>query len=197
MVAAAVHPWRETRNANKVSREDVAAEAGVSPATICSNFGTRDWRLEEMVKHLTNEMLNKQWVVVKSDLLFPLKVQSVFSGKMATLQDRQIKLLDKFSTDSVVRQYLDGVYEAEMKPMMTAIIGEGKQQGYVNRDLPDDTVVLYLNTVQAGGTAYGGDPRRIAGDSRVMAPLMRLFCCGLFQKEFDLTVDFDKNKEAT
>ncbi len=125
MVAGAVHPWRETRNANKVSLEDVAAEGGVSPATICSNVGTRDW----LVEHLTNEMLNKQWAVVESDL-------------------------------------------------------------------PSDTVMLYLNMMQAGGIAYGGDLQRIAGDSRVMAPLMRLFCCGLFQKEFDLTIDFDKNKEA-
>ena len=134
----AVHLWRETHNVNKVGLEDVAAEAGVSPATTCSNFGMRDWLLEEMVKHLTNEMLNKRRAVVESDLTFPLKVQPVFSGKRATMQDMQIKLPGKFSTDSVVRQYLDGVYEAEMKPMMAAIIGEGKQQGYINPDLPDD-----------------------------------------------------------
>ena len=126
MVAAAVHPWRETHNVNKVTLEDVAGEAGVPPATIYSNIGTGDGLIQEVVKHLPNEMLNKQWAVVESDLPFPLKVQSVFTGKMPTMQDMQIKLLDKFSTDSVVRQYLDGVYEAEMKPMMTAIVGEGK-----------------------------------------------------------------------
>jgi len=129
MVAAAVQPWRETHSVNKVNLEDVAAEAGVSPATICSNFGTRDGLVEEVVKHLANEMLNKQWAVVESDL-------------------------------------------------------------------PDDTVVLYLNAVQAGGTAYGGDLQRIAGDSRVVAALIRVFCCGLFGKEFGLTADFDENKEA-
>ena len=31
MVAAGVHPWRETHNVNKVSLEDVAAEAGPGP----------------------------------------------------------------------------------------------------------------------------------------------------------------------
>jgi len=92
------------------------------------------------------------------------------------MEDMKIRLLDKFSTDSVVRQYLDGVYEAEMKPVMTAIIGEGKQQGYVNRDLPGDRVVLSLNMMKAGGTACGGDLQRIAGDSRVMAALIRVSC---------------------
>ncbi len=67
----------------------------------------------------------------------------------------------------------------------------------VESDLPDDTVMLYLNMMQAGGTAYGGDSRRIAGDSRVMAALIRVSCYDLFQKAFDLTIDLDKNKEAT
>lgn len=40
-------------------------------------------------------------------------------------------------------------------------------------------------------------PGVLPGDSRVMAALIRVFCYGLFQKEFDLTVDLDKNKEAT
>lgn len=30
MVAAGVHPWRETHNVNKVSLEDVAAEAALA-----------------------------------------------------------------------------------------------------------------------------------------------------------------------
>ena len=99
-------------------------------ATICSNSGTRDWLVEDVVKHLANEMRNKRWAVVESDL-------------------------------------------------------------------PDDTAMLCLNMMKAGGIAYGGDPRRIAGDSRVMAALIRASCCGIFQKAFDLTVDLDKNKEAT
>ncbi len=72
-----------------------------------------------------------------------------------------------------------------------------KRWAVVESDLPDDTVMLYLNMMQAGGTAYGGDPRRIAGDSRVMAALIRVSCYALFQKELDLTIDLDKNKEAT
>ncbi len=67
----------------------------------------------------------------------------------------------------------------------------------VESDLPDDTVMLYLDMMKAGGIAYGGDPQCIAGDSRVMAALIRVSCYDLFQKAFDLTIDLDKNKEAT
>jgi len=196
IITAAVRLWRETHNVNKVSLEDIAKEAGVSPTTIYNNFGTRDGLVEKVVKHLTGEMLHKQWAAVKSDLPFPLKIQAMFSVKMATIQDMQTELLDKFSTDSVVRQYLDEVYEAEIKPMMTAIIGEGKQQGYINPELPDDVIMLYLNMMKAGGTAYAAELQRIASDSRLMTALIRIFYYGLFQREFDFTINLDVNKEA-
>ena len=72
-----------------------------------------------------------------------------------------------------------------------------KQCAVVESDLPDDTAMRSLNMMKAGGTACGGDFQRIAGDSRVMAALIRVSCCDLFQKEFDLTIDVDKNKEET
>lgn len=195
-MTAAVRLWRETHNVKKISLEDIAREAGVSPTTIYNNFGTRDGLVKEVVKHLTGEMLNKQWATVKSDLPFPLKMQAMFSVKMATIQDMQTELLDKFSTDLAVGQYLDEVYETEIKPMMTAIIGEGKQQGYISPDLPDEVVMLYLDMMKAGGTAYAAELQRIAGDGRLMTALVRVFYYGLFQKEFDFTINLDANREA-
>ena len=196
IITAAVRLWRETHNVNKVSLEDIAGEAGVSPTTIYNNFGTRDGLLKEVVKHLTGEMLNKQWAALESDLPFPLKMQAMLSLKMATKQDMQTELLDKFSTDSVVGQYLDEVYETEMRPMMTAIIGEGKRQGYISPDLPDDVIMLYLNIMKTGSTAYATELRHVAEDSRLLTALTHVFYYGLFQKEFDFAVNFDANKEA-
>ena len=40
------------------------------------------------------------------------------------------------------------------------------------------------------------DDNLIAGDSRLMTALMRIFY-GLFQKQFDFAVDLDMGKEAT
>lgn len=182
---------------NKVSLEDIARQAGVSPTTVYNNFGTRDGLVGEVVKHLTRELLDKQWTAVKSDLPFPLKMQTMLSVKTATMQDMQTELLDKFSTDPVVSKYLDEIYQSEMKPMMTAIIEEGKQQGYINADLPDEVIMLYLDMMKAGGTAYAGELQRIASDRRLMTALIRIFYYGLFQKEFDFTGAFGTEKEAT
>ena len=196
ILTAAIRLWRETHNVKKVSLEDIAREAGVSPTTVYNNFGTRDGLVQEVIKHLTREMLDKQWDIVKSGLPIPLKMQSMLSIKMATMQGMQTDLIAKFSTDPVVSKYIDEVYLAEMKPMMTAIIEEGKQQGYINPDLPDEVVMLYLDMIKAGGIAYASELQRIASDRRLMTALVRIFYYGLFQKESDLTVSLDTEKEV-
>ena len=195
IITAASRLWRETHNVNKVSLADIAREARVSPTTVYNNFGTREGLVQEVIKHITKETLDKQWAVVKSDLPIPLKMQNMLSVKMATVQGMQADLLAKFSTDPVVSGYIDEVYQAEMKPMMTAIIEEGKQQGYINPDLPNEVVMLYLDMLKAGGVAYASGLQRIASDNRLMTALVRVFYYGLFQKEFDFTISFSQEKE--
>jgi AcrR family transcriptional regulator len=195
IIAAAIRLWRETHNVNKVSLEDIAREAGVSPTTVYNNFGTRDGLVQEVIKHLTRETLDRQLAIVKSDLPLPLKMQSMLSVKMATVQGMQAELVAKFSTDPVVGKYLDEVYESEIKLMMTTIIEEGKQQGYIRPDLPDEVIMLYLDILKTGGVAYASEFQRIASDRRLMNALVRIFYYGLFQKEFDFTIDFGAEKE--
>jgi AcrR family transcriptional regulator len=195
IIAAAIRLWRETHNVNKVSLEDIAREAGVSPTTVYNNFGTRDGLVQEVIKHLTRETLDRQLAIVKSDLPIPLKMQSILSVKMATVQGMQAELVAKFSTDPIVGKYLDEVYESEIKLMMTTIIEEGKQQGYINPDLPDEVIMLYLDILKTGGVAYASEFQRIASDRRLMTALLRIFYYGLFRKEFDFTIDFGAEKE--
>jgi AcrR family transcriptional regulator len=196
ILAAATHLWQQTHNVNKVSLADIAREAGVSPTTVYNNFGTRDGLVQEVTKHLTREILDKQRAIVKSDLPIPLKMQSILSVKMTNLQGMQAELVAKFSTDPVIGKYLDEVYESEIKQMMATIIEEGKQQGYINPDLPDEVIMLYLDILKTGGIAYANALQRLVSDSRLMAALIRVFYYGLFQKEFDLTVDYGTKKEA-
>jgi AcrR family transcriptional regulator len=195
VLATAIRLWRETHNVNKVSLEDIAREAGVSPTTVYNNFGTRDGLVQEVIKHLTRETLDRQRAIVKSALPIPLKMQTMLSVKMAAAQGMQADLVAKFSNDPIVSKYLDEVYETETKPMMTTIIEEGKQQGYIKPDLPDEVIMLYLDIIKAGGIAYASELQRIASDSRLLTALLRIFYYGLFQKEFDFTIDFGAEKE--
>ena len=185
IITAAIQLWQDTHNVNKVSLEDIAREACVSPTTIYNNFDTREGLVEEVIKYLTRKMLDQQRTAAKSDLPFPLKMQAMLFAKMTTVKDMHTDLMNKFSTDPIVGNYLDEIYQAEIKPMMMSIIAEGKQQGYIDPDIPDEVIILYLDMMKAGVTAYAGELQGIAGDSRLMTTLIRICYFGLFQKEFD------------
>ena len=179
----------------KVSLLDIAREAGVSQTTVYNNFGTREGLVEEVIKYLMRETLDKQWAIVRSDLPIPLKIQSIISVKTSAMQDVATDVLTKLAGDTSTRRYLDGMYEAEIKPMMNEIIDDGKRQGYIRPDLPNEAVMIYLDMLKEGGLANTAQLQRIISDAQLMSGLTRLIYYGLFQKEFDFTIDFSTEKE--
>ena len=195
IISAAIKLWRETHNVQKVSLLDIAREAGVSQTTVYNNFKTRDGLVEEVIKYMLRETLDKQWKIVRSDLPIPVKIQSIISTKTAAMQDVYTDVLDKLSQDSSTRKYLNEMYETEMKPMMNAIIDDGKHQGYIRPDLPNEAVMIYLDMIKDGGLANTSRLQTIMDDNKLLTGLTRLIYYGLFQKEFDFNIDFGTKKE--
>jgi len=195
IISAAIKLWRETHNVQKVSLLDIAREAGVSQTTVYNNFKTRDGLVEEVIKCMLRETLDRQWKIVRSDLPIPVKIQSIISTKTAAMQDVYTDVLDKLSQDSSTRKYLNEMYETEMKPMMNAIIDDGKHQGYIRPDLPNEAVMIYLDMIKDGGLANTSRLQTIMDDNKLLTGLTRLIYYGLFQKEFDFNIDFGTKKE--
>ena len=195
IISAAIKLWRETHNVQKVSLLDIAREAGVSQTTVYNNFGTREGLVEEVIKFLMRETMDRQWKIVRSDLPIPVKIQSIISTKTAAMQDVYTDVLDKLSQDSSTRKYLNEMYETEMKPMMNAIIDDGKHQGYIRPDLPNEAVMIYLDMIKDGGLANTSRLQTIMDDNKLLTGLTRLIYYGLFQKEFDFNIDFGTKKE--
>jgi AcrR family transcriptional regulator len=195
IINAAIKLWRETHNVQKVSLADIAQEAGVSQTTVYNNFGTREGLVEEVIKYLMRDTMDKQWAVVRSNLPIPLKIQSIISAKTSTMKDIYTDVLTKLAGDTSTRQNLENMYQAEMRPMMHEIVEEGKRQGYIRSDMPEEAVMIYLDMLKEGGLANTGQLQHIMDDNRLLTGLTRLIYYGLFQKEFDFTIDFKTEKE--
>jgi AcrR family transcriptional regulator len=195
IIAAAARLWRETHNVKKVSLEDIAREAGVSPTTIYNNFRDREGLVAEVIRHLTRETLDKQWAIVDSDLPIPEKMRSITAVKFSTLGSVKNDALTKLSEDPSYKQYLDKLYESEVKLMMTQLIEEGKRQGYIAPDLPEESIMLFLDIFKEGGIACAEKLQKILNNKRVMTGLIRIFYHGLFQKEFEANFDSGPEKE--
>lgn len=196
IITTAIKLWRETHNVQKVSLADIAREAGISQTTIYNNFQTRDGLVEEVIKYLIHQTLDKQWAVVRSNLPLPVKIQNIISTKTDTMRNIYSDVLAKLANDAATREYLDNMYQAEIKPIMHEIIEDGKQQGYIRPDMPEEAVMIYLDMLKDGGMANTEKLKKLMDNSELMLGLTRLIYYGLFQKEFDFNIDFNSPKET-
>lgn len=186
IIAAAAKLWQRAHNVNKVSLADIAREAGVSETTVYNNFGTREGLVEETIKYLMETVLARQEGVLKSGLPFPEKIQKMVMAKLTAIAGMEQDLLDRICTDPVVERYVNEIKETRAKPMMQAIIQQGKREGYVQRDLPDEVIMLYFDMLQSGRLGCSEQMQQIIGDRRAIEALTRLIYFGLMQKEFQI-----------
>lgn len=197
IIAAAMKLWRQAHDVNKVSLADISREAGVAPATVYNHFGTREGLVHQVIRRVIGDILERQKAVLESDLPFAGKLQAVIGAKLRPIEGMEIDLLDKISTDPTTRQYVEDITEADLNPIMKAIIQEGKREGYIRPDLPDEAIMLYFEVLKSGAMARTEDMKRIVADREMMHAFAQLVYFGIFQKEFDVTLNnTGANKES-
>jgi AcrR family transcriptional regulator len=188
--------WRETHNINKVSVEEIAREAGVSPTTVYNNFGTREGLVQAVVRHLTDEIMQRMENLLTSDLPFPQKMQQMVYIKLNSVSGMQSELIEKIWGDPASRKYIEEMTENRAKPLMKNIIEQGQQQGFIHPDIPPEVFMLYFNILQAGGEANKVEMARVAGDKSQMTAIARLMYFGIFAKTFDMESGNTTSKES-
>jgi AcrR family transcriptional regulator len=196
IIETAAKLWQETHNVSKVSLADVAQVAGVSPTTVYNIFKNREGLVREVIKYLVRNTIKRQWEVIKSGLPIPLKIQSMINVKTTSMAGMQTDVLTKLAKDPVTKRYLNEVFKNEVMPMMEQVVSEGKQQGYIDKDLPVEAIVLYFDIIKEGGLACAEELGEVMNNPRLMAGLTRIFYYGLFQKEFELNIDFNTVRRA-
>ncbi len=152
---AAARLFNSTHNFNKVSIEDIAREANVSPTTIYNNFGTRDNLIVSVIKHIHLAGLETYKAIIRSDIPFPEKIKLSMERKINVVGELDWNLINKMvSQDTGLANFAAEIKEVEAKPMLLELIEDGKQQGYINPDLSNEAIMMYLKILQESGSAF-------------------------------------------
>jgi AcrR family transcriptional regulator len=179
--------FRQTHDVKKVSLEEIAHEARISPTTIYNNFGTREALVYEIVKVLIRENIDRNKALVYSDMPFPQKLHQIISGKMNMLSTLNQEIIDKIiSQDKAIAPFVDKIYENEIKPLWKHILSDGKKQGYVDESLNDEAVVLYLDILKAGFSAKQDLTQDVATKTDIYMSLAKIMFYGFLKKDMDL-----------
>jgi len=184
---AAVALFSRSHDVKKVSVEDIAAEARVSPTTIYNYFGTREALVVDTAKVLMREILKMSLRVLRSDLPFPQKLQAIIAGKMDLTGQYSKEVLGKLiGDDRSAAQYGKQLYDTEVKPIWLEFIASGKKEGYIDPSVDDEALLTYLDLLRAGIAAR---PELTAGYKENMPLLQQmstLMFFGFLKKDIDL-----------
>lgn len=161
----------------KVTMKDIADAANVSPVTIYKYFGNRD----ELLRTLSQDFLDQSYVFFKR----LLEEEIPFTEKIDRLVDYSIRQKKMFNEDYFKKLYYGDPnyvrftnehYMKRVQDLMIELIRQGKDNGYVDPDLSDTSILLYTKAVI---DAFTDKDTALAIDEATRVDLVNLYFYGL------------------
>ncbi|WP_025716369.1 TetR/AcrR family transcriptional regulator [Paenibacillus sp. 1-18] len=129
----------------KVTVNEIAQQARVSPATIYNYFGTKEQLYADMLMNWMDKQLEQYEEILDSSLSFPEK-----SKEIMMLEAQNLKILsDEFlkfpsSEFSGLAQALESYSEQKVTSFFMKFVALGKHEGYIHRDQTEETAMMYF-----------------------------------------------------
>lgn len=179
--------FRLTHDVRKVSVEDIATLARVSPTTIYNQFGTREALVIEAAKSLIVDIVAYSREVLRSDLPFAQKITGVISGKIDMVSRAKDEVVTKImSQDKSIAPFIEELFRAEVKPLWSEMLADGKRQGYIDPSVDDEVFLIYMDIIRAGFAARPDLMRDWKKNMDTIEKLASFISYGFLKKDIDL-----------
>jgi len=168
----------------KVTINDIAGKAGVSPVTIYNHFGSKEELVREVVKTQFLGMLERYREIIKGERPFPETLEIIVFDKTEIASQYHGELMQTVvSGDPELQQFFESLWQRDVNQLTVDLIEEGKRQGYVNPELSQEAIVLYLEILRRGVFASPGLIASIEPEIKLFRELNFLFIYGLVGKQ--------------
>ncbi|MBN2238373.1 MAG: TetR/AcrR family transcriptional regulator [Dehalococcoidales bacterium] len=135
----------------KVSLNDIAQKADVSPVTIYNHFGSKSGLVKESIVFLGTEMMDRYRDIIRGEGDFAEKMEAIVFGKVDVASKFSGELGPMLLEES--SEYKDFVSEVLMKDAIQItleLFDEGRKQGYISKSISNEAVIAYLEIIRAG-----------------------------------------------
>ena len=166
----------------KVSINDIASKAGVSPTTIYNHFGSKEELIHDILKQHIEEILARYQEIMRSDRPFPDRMEAIIFAKEAIAQQYSAELIQAaLSDDPEMKQFLESKYQ-DISKLINEFYEEGKRQGYIDRELSQEAIMLYFDMVRKGIAAHGSIFTTPERNARLVREISSMYLYGLMSK---------------
>jgi AcrR family transcriptional regulator len=187
IIETTVELFRQTHDVRKVSIEDIAVAAKVSPTTIYNQFGNRDALVEEAARSLLVKIGAMAEQVMKSDLPFDQKLIGMVTGKIALASAASDEVIAKLtSQDKNIAPFIEEMFRKVAWPMWRDFLTEGKCQGFIDSEIDEEVFLEYLDIIRIG---FGAKKDLLLGWKDNLGKLRQLTNIafyGFLKKDIDL-----------
>lgn len=163
----------------KVSVNEIAQQAGVSPATIYNYFGTKEKLYMDMIRDWTDKQLAVYERILDSGRSFAEKTQEIMllEAKNLTFLSEEFRNFQT-SEERGISQTIQQYSEEKVKDFFMKFVALGKQEGYIHKDQTEEVTMLYFSMFmnELGRRWDSGNREHVNGS---METLMELFFYGL------------------
>jgi len=168
----------------KVSVAEIASQANVSQVTIYNYFGSKHNLVEEMLVYYLDQIWSEYEQMLSSDLPFIEKIQKVMFNKINSANqvhpDTFTHFMKKYAAGV---PFVEKMIQEKMMPRLMDLINEGKQEGYIDPGLSNESVIAFVQMFKDYMQKEEAFPhlQKLTGD------LTKLFFYGLVGSKHNLT----------
>ena len=169
---------------SKVSIDEIANHANVSKVTIYKYFDNKNGLYREVIKMIFDENIKAVQQVISDDIPFFQKLKIIIATKSNSLSYMKGEFLNELiKSDHEIKEYIEGNYKNRMKEIMFAFYEQGKREGYIDKNLSNEIIYLYIDTFKIGLSEKSLNSESLVSSSNTFEELINLFFYGLIKKD--------------
>jgi len=171
------------RGFKKVSINEIAAKANVSPVSIYNHFESKRGLTNAVLKKILEGIYEKQKNILTADVTYLQKMQNLFSAKMNAAYEFQG---EHFQTelygDPEIQEFIGQLMATKIYKLISDFFDEGKAEGYINPDISPQSMMTFIEVFQKGWGTMSNLPKEPEQLSEMIHDMQMLTLYGLMGK---------------
>ncbi|WP_179238871.1 TetR/AcrR family transcriptional regulator [Sedimentibacter hydroxybenzoicus] len=163
-----------------VSISEIAAKANVSQVSIYNYFGDKISLAKEVLISYIDILVNEYDEILEDNISFEEKLKIIITKKHDAITNSGKTF---FSSDAWQDKALKDIYteaaNLKIKAIFTKFIQNGKSEGYINENIPDDAILSFMTA----SSYITQQPNYIGTGDDYKLGIIKLFLYGLVGKE--------------
>lgn len=134
---------------SKVTVNEIAEKARVSPATIFNYFGTKEQLYLEMLNYWMEKQLVVYEEILCSERSFPEKIKEIMLCEAKNLKALSDGVNQTLGSETEALNIMQSISEEKLNPFFEKLVELGKQEGYIRsiytKEASQQYLKMYMN----------------------------------------------------